>query len=65
MQEARLLRKYGGLKWLNPDKNLVFTARTEVMIFEKKRGDNQYHVFGVAGGYDLDVEREKQPGLWD
>ena len=65
VQEARLLRKYGGLKWKNPDKNVVFTGRTEKMIFEKKRGNNQYHVFGVADGFDLDVEKEKQPGLWD
>ena len=65
VQEARLLRKYGGIKWLNPDRNMVFTARTDMMYFEKKRGDNQYHILGVADGYDLNVDQCKQPGLWD
>ena len=65
VQEARLLRKYGGIKWLNPDRNKVFTARTDMMYFEKKRGDNQYHILGVADGYDLNVDQCKQPGLWD
>ena len=65
VQEARLLRKYGGIKWFNPDRNMVFTARTDMMYFEKKRGDNQYHIFGVADGYDLKVDRDKQPGLLD
>ena len=65
VQEARLLRKYGGLTWLNPDRNMVFTARTDMMHFEKKRGDNQYYIFGVADGYDLKVDQDKQPGLCD
>ena len=38
VQETRLLRKYGGLKWLNLDNNMVFTARADEMIFEKNVG---------------------------
>ena len=65
VQEARLLRKYGGIKWFNPDRNMVFTARLDMMYFEKKRANNQYHIFGVADGYDRKVDKDKQPGLWD
>jgi len=63
--EERFLRKYGGLQWFNPDKKKVFKARADKMIFEKKRGDNQYFIFGVADGYDDDLDKEKQPELWD
>ena len=53
--EARLLRKYGGIKWFDPDSEQVFTSHTTKMHFEKKRGDNQYNVFGILQGYDMDL----------
>jgi hypothetical protein len=53
--EARLLRKYGGIKWFDPDSEQVFTSHMTKMHFEKKRGDNQYNVFGILQGYDMDL----------
>ena len=51
---ARLLRKYGGLKWFDQDSTpqRVFTAYPTKMQFEKVRGNNHYTVFGTLEGYD-------------
>ncbi|KAL3798023.1 hypothetical protein ACHAW5_002626 [Stephanodiscus triporus] len=51
---ARLLRKYGGLKWFDQDSTpqRVFTAHPTKMQFEKVRGNNHYTVFGTLEGYD-------------
>ena len=44
--EARLVRKYGGLKWLGPDKDEegnTYTSRTahlDMMFFQKQHGNN-------------------------
>ena len=46
--EARLVRKYGGLKWLDPDKDEegnTYTSRTahpDMMFFHKQHRHNQY-----------------------
>ena len=54
--EARLVRKYDGLKWFDPDKRIHFTAHPDKMHFEKKRGDNQYWIFGVMDGFDYSLD---------
>ena len=51
---ARFVRKYGGLKWLDPDNGFsTRTAHPEMMYFEKKRGKNRYHILACKEGYDF------------
>lgn len=64
--EARLVRKYGGLTWLDPDNEFSRrTAHPEQMYFEKKRGNNNYHIFAVKDGYDFELAPDSQKELWD
>ena len=66
LHEARLLKKYGGLVWLDPDNEFSRrTAHPEHMFFEKKRGNNRYHVFAIKDGYDMKLDPQKQRDLWD
>ncbi len=54
--EARLVRKYGGLKQFDPDENAKFVAHSNKMHFEKKRMNNQYMILVIKDGFDLDYE---------
>ncbi len=65
--EARLVCKYGGLKWFDPDENAKFTAHPNKVHFEKKHGSNQYMILGIKGGFDLDYEEnhESNVDLWE
>jgi hypothetical protein len=47
--EARLIRKYGGLKWFDPDDNVEFTAHPNKMHFEKRGGNNRYLILRIFG----------------
>ncbi|EJK52445.1 hypothetical protein THAOC_28275 [Thalassiosira oceanica] len=49
---ARLVKKYGGLKWLDPDTGFsVRTAHPKMMYFHKERNNNGYHVLACMDGY--------------
>ena len=49
--EARLTKKYKGLKFFDIDENnRVMTVHK--MIFQKKRGNNLYHVFATMDGFN-------------
>ena len=49
--EARLTKKYKGLKFFDIDENnTVMTVHK--MIFQKKRGNNLYHVFATSNGFN-------------
>ena len=65
--EARLVCKYGSLKWFDPDTNKDFTAHPNKMHFEKKHGDNQYMILGIMDGFDLDYDEnhESNVNLWE
>ena len=67
--EARIVRKYSGLQWLDPDNTVnSYSHRTthpDQVYFEKKRGNNRYHIFALRDGYDLNLAAEKQGQLWD
>jgi hypothetical protein len=65
--EARLVHKYGGLKWFDPDENAKFIAHPNKMYFKKKRGNNQYMILGIKDGFDLDYEEnhESNVDLWE
>jgi hypothetical protein len=54
--EARLLRKYGGIKFFDIDTtpHRVFKVHPSTMWFEKERGNNHYSVIGILDGFDLE-----------
>lgn len=58
--EQRILTKYGGLKWVDPDHGQVSTVHSYKASFQKKRGANSYKFFGILKGYDDDVADEDQ-----
>jgi len=63
--EARLTKKYKGLKIFDIDENnRVMTAHK--MIFQKKRGNNLYHVFAMMDGFNdvLKDEDEANDAYW-
>lgn len=64
--EQRLVRKYGGIKWLDPDNNFsVRVSHPERMSFTKARGNNKYDILATMNGYDLDSPPESQHDLFD
>lgn len=49
VHEAKLLKKYGGLRWFDPDSNQHFTAHAESLIFKSIRGNARgYSVRAVS-----------------
>ena len=66
VHEARLVRKYGGLQWIDIDNgDPLITAHPEHMWFEKKRGNNEYHVVGCKEDYDYMKKPEDQNYKFD
>ena len=64
--EARLVRKYGGIKWLDPDNgHRLCIAHPNNMFFEKKRGNNKYLIFATYKGYDTSKKPDEQHELYD
>ena len=64
--EARLIRKYAGIKWLDIDNNYrVCEAHPDEMHFEKRRGNNQYLVFATYHGFDLGKDLSAQQDKYD
>jgi hypothetical protein len=62
VNEAKLLQKYGGMVWHDPDTKCNFTAHPDQMYFNKKRGDKGYCVFGVKETYN---HQDPQDDQWD
>ena len=58
--EARLMNKYGGLKFFDIDQNnRVITVHK--MVFVKQRVNNSYHVFAAFPGYDPNIGDHDKP----
>ena len=49
---AKLLQKYGGLMWFDPDTKKTFMASREVMYWSPMRGSKGYCVKGLLDLYD-------------
>ena len=47
VSEARLLQKYGGLKWIGPDENEVVVAGEEQMEWQGGRNGSGWCLFGI------------------
>jgi len=67
--EARLLRKYGGIKFVDIDTtpHRVFKVHPSTMWFEKERGNNHYSVVGILDGFDLEkpLDQEDNKPLYE
>ena len=64
--EQRLVQKYGGLRWLDPDNNVsVRVFHPERMSFTKSRGNNHYDILATMNGYDIHSTPESQNDLYD
>ena len=71
--ETKLVRKYGGMQWADPDNgNQIFKSHPKMMYWkrERKKKDgsnlNGYYVLATTEDYDLDVQPEEQDEcLWD
>ncbi|KAL7532944.1 hypothetical protein ACHAWF_009154 [Thalassiosira exigua] len=64
--EARLIRKYEGLQWLDPDNG--YTRRTShpnQMYFNKARGQNKYYIIGAFDGFDFNKDYKDQSNKFD
>ena len=63
--EARLLHKYGGLKWIDPDYSDRLTVHPDKMYFEKKRGNNAYLILAIKDGFDASKPLADQSDKYD
>lgn len=64
VNEAKLLRKYGGLKWFDPDKSEYFTSDTRNLTFWTQRsgGCYGYSVIGIKDDHPPGVSVKD---VWD
>ena len=66
VHEARLVRKYGGLRWLDADNGYrICETHPDEMFFEKKRGNNKYIIFATYQGFDLEKPLKGQTDKFD
>ena len=66
MLEARLVRKYGGLRWLDQDNGYrVCEMHSDRMFFQKRRVNDKYLIFATYQGYDLTKQPEQQLDKYD
>eukprot|EP00804_Cyclotella_cryptica_P024597 CCRYP_001605-RA/>CCRYP_001605-RA protein AED:0.15 eAED:0.13 QI:0/0/0/1/1/1/2/0/458 len=64
--EARLVRKCGGIKWLDPDNGYhLCVGHPNKMFFSKKRGNNKYLIFVMYECYDLTKNPDEQLDKYD
>ena len=63
---AKMVKKYGGLKWLDPDSDYSpRTAHPNMMYFHKQHRQNAYWVIGCMDGYDFDKTPSEQEDKYD
>ncbi len=63
--EQRILKKYGGLKFVDPDSDKEFTVHPDQAMFEKERGNNCYELFCTLDGFDDSIAINKQLDLYE
>ena len=59
-EEARLTKKYKGLKFVDIDEENNKVMTVHKMIFQKKRGNNLYHVFATMDGFNYALKDEDE-----
>lgn len=63
--EQHILRKYGGLKFVDPDGGKKFTVHEHRSSFQKERGANRYELFCTVDGFDDSIDDDDQNELWE
>jgi hypothetical protein len=66
--EARLVNKYGGLKWIDADQEEqpVVTAHPDKMHFVSERGNHRYNVLAMNEGFDVTKHEDDQDEeIWE
>ena len=59
--EIILVRKYGFLKWIDPDNSYtLWVAHPNRIYFNKKSRNNKYHICATLEEYDLSIPPEAQ-----
>ena len=64
VNEAKLLQKYGGLMWLDPDTDKKFMASREVMHWNPMRDCRGYCVKGLQDAFDPDDPKDDRWEPW-
>ena len=64
VNEARLLQKYGGLNWLDPDRDEIFMSSKAVMHWSPMRGARGYCVMGILESHDPSNPTEEDWEPW-
>ncbi len=65
MLEQKVLRKYGGLKFVDPDLGKEFTVHQDQMSFEKEKTKNRYELFCILDGFDDIINDEDRSDLYE
>lgn len=63
--EQKILRKYGGLKFIDPDSGQKFTVHPDRASFQKERKANRYELFCILDGFDEGVDDDDQVEMWE
>ncbi len=63
--EQEILSKYGGLRWLDQDNGIWFTAHPDKVSSEKKRGATTYELFGIMEGYEDGLPDSEHEDMWE
>ena len=64
--EARIVRKYVSLKWLDPENEYIIrVAHPNGMNFHKHQGNNNYNISAKIQVYDLNIPHDSQSDLYD
>jgi hypothetical protein len=64
VNEAKLLLKYGGLVWFDPDTKQTFMASSDKMHWCSMRGSRGYCLLGLLDTYDANAPNEKDWEPW-
>ncbi len=59
------MRKYGGLKFVDPYLDKEFTVHPDRASFAKERGNNGYELFCTLDGFDNSIAINKQLDVYE
>ena len=64
VNKAKLLQKYGGLNWVDPDYGDTFTACKEHMYWSSKRKSRGYCLKGLLPAFDAEAPDDNDWEPW-
>ncbi len=63
--KQRILKKYGSLKFFDPDEDKVFLVHQDRTSFQKKKGANSYELFCTLDNFDCIIDDANQEDMWE